>query len=659
MRGVHAMMSGVSLLSEEQIWGSHFTERPDVTKYKNEACFDKQLDITKKSGVACAVTDFCILLGAFVSEYYTSKGDALTDRTGFWWTRSVGHEGSVRVTSALGAMCAKKSSERSVAVRPCIPLTGIPDELVKSSGDVSEITEIQYGTYPQAAAPTLMAADLERLMSEGRLNKTGKAYTIDSRRYNDSEKGFLPKKLPEYEYEGRKFVRVKANSDFGGQKFELSNNAGYFNGDNVWIEVLPVAWLVDKRAGLALSKKCLFSGVKFDDPGSYHGDFENTWMSYYLNVYFYPELLWDSERFKSKAPTEERGIKRNPYRFSFDQVTEEDILVGAVQSGVPVFIHGKSGDGKSARVKQLDPDCEILYLRNASPELINGKSVYNSNTGEMLDIPPTWYKRICNKCERAPGSIHILFFDELSNAYPNIQGMAFNIILDHEVNGIWKLPDNCRIVAAGNEMKESLAANELVEPLFGRFAHIYIATDADSWLKWGALPRMAHELLDFEQKEEPNKIHPAIYAFIAYKKETALRSRFTGEKPNADPRKWEMASRILYHTGKPEMLRSLVGSELTEEFSYFCNQQVLSLQDVIDGNYDRGLIEAMNVSERYAAAVGMSITDEGYLEIVRKFVLELGPEFCTVFDALWSHGEYPRLERINELRTESLSMSTQ
>ncbi len=649
-------MSKISLLSEEQVWGKHVYGQPDVLKYERVRS-DGRLEVLKNYGTACAVTDFCILLGAYVSAHYTTEGKTLADRAGFWWTASSGADGRVSVVSKVGSMCAKDPAERSAAVRPCIPLTDIPADLVKAAEDVCGIPEIRYGAYPQAAAPTPIANTLERLLAEEKLRRTGKAYTIDSRKYSDREKGFLPRKLAEYGYDGKKYVRVKANSDFGGQQFALTNGTGYFNGDYVWVEVSPVVWLVDRGAGLALSKKCLFSGVKFTELGGYTGDFEHSWMKRFLDAYFGPELLWESAFSRKSALPEERGVKRNPYQFSFDRVTEEEILAGAVQSGVAVFLHGKSGDGKSARVRQLDPDCEILYLRNASPELLNGKSVYNANTGEMLDLAPTWYKKICETCKREPDKLHILFFDELSNAYPNIQGMAFNIILDREVNGIWKLPDNCRIVAAGNEMRESLAANELVEPLFGRFAHVYIETDTNSWLKWGATPRMDYQRLDFAQKPCLHKIHPAVYAFIAYKKEAALRSRFTGEKPNADPRKWEMASRILYQTGKPEMLRALVGIELTREFCHFCNRQTISLQDVIDGSYDRRLIEAMDVSERYAAAVGLSFTDEDDLEPVRNFVIALGPEFCAVFDALWTRGEAPRLERICELKAENLSVA--
>ncbi len=72
-------------------------------------------------------------------------------------------------------------------------------------------------------------------------------------------------------------------------------------------------------------------------------------------------------------------------------------------------MHGPSSEGKSARVKQIDPTCEIIYLRNATPESLNGKSVYNGSTGEMMDIPPTWLKKLQEKCEKEPDRLHVVF----------------------------------------------------------------------------------------------------------------------------------------------------------------------------------------------------------------------------------------------------------
>ena len=350
--------------------------------------------------------------------------------------------------------------------------------------------------------------------------------------------------------------------------------------------------------------------------------------------------------------------KQNPYGFNFDGVLEEDIIRGAVESNVSVFLHGRPSEGKSARVKQLDPDCEIIYMRNATPDSLNGKSVYNAATGEMIDVPPTWYQRVLQKCEAEPDKIHIIFFDELTNALPSIQGMAFNIVLDGEVNGKWKLPPNARIVAAGNDLNDSLAANQMAEPLFNRFAHVYIHTTVDSWLKWATTPREKYERLDYKDEEPEAKIHPSVYAYIAYKSfsgRDVLRTPYTGDKPNADPRKWEMASKLLYKTKRPEMLRALIGEDLTRDFIEFTKSQVISVEDVINHNYSNRDLE-MDVSQKFATAVGLSSVDDEYFEVVRDFMKKVGAETRAAFESMWTHGDERRLERLAEVQmADSLS----
>lgn len=50
-----------------------------------------------------------------------------------------------------------------------------------------------------------------------------------------------------------------------------------------------------------------------------------------------------------------------------------------------------------------------------------------------MDVPPTWLKKVQEKCKNEPDRLHIVFFDEITNALPSIQGIAFNIVLDREV----------------------------------------------------------------------------------------------------------------------------------------------------------------------------------------------------------------------------------
>lgn len=348
---------------------------------------------------------------------------------------------------------------------------------------------------------------------------------------------------------------------------------------------------------------------------------------------------------------------KNIYNFTFNEVTEEEIIRGCIESGIAVFLHGRSSEGKSARIKQIDPDCEVIYLRNATPESLNGKSAYNSLTGEMIDIKPSWLIKLEAKCAAEPDKIHIVFFDEITNALHAIQGMAYNIVLEREVNGKWKLPENARIAAAGNELSDSVVAQTLAEPLFNRFAHVYIETTLDSWLKWARTPRNTYQKLNYVKDNSPVlPIHPAITAFITLKARTnvdVLRTKYDGIKPNADPRKWEMASLLLYKTGNPEMLRSLVGEAITKDFVAFCNSNIISLKEVIDGNYTEKDYQ-IDTAKSYATAAALSVVDEENVFAIREFIKKMGLEILTLFDDFWTQGDPNRIQILEDIRAAGL-----
>ena len=629
----------LTLLSEGQIWGN----------YK-----ESQLEVIRKYGTKAAITDLCVLTGSYLCEntdYNIDEDSSLKGRTSWFWTRSDDNANDVRAVAEDGNMYDRYSHIRHGVVRPVLKSSVIFSQISPNRvRGYNGTEEVEYGEYPQYVADSRMQSILELEYNRG-IKKTGRSYTFDSVKYDDYCTGFKPVTYEEYEYQEKKYIRIRANSDFGGNKFKLSNGAFYRDDDYVWVEVSPVKWLIDDRTGILVSKIGLVSGIRFlAENHNYKGAFSRTEMKEYLDRYMIHDLTQTATftRLQDMTPEEKAQFeekrkqaekRRNPYGFKFGQVSEEEIIKGAIESGVAVFLHGPSSEGKSARVKQIDPTCEIIYLRNATPESLNGKSVYNQATGEMIDVKPTWLKKLEEKCEKEPDRFHIVFLDEITNALPSIQGIAFNIVLDREVNGIWKLPENARIVAAGNDMKDSLAANELAEPLFNRFAHVYIKTTTESWLKWAS----------------EHNIHPAIYSYIAYKKGKTLRSKYDGEKPNADPRKWEMASKMLYATGSPEMLRALVGEDITREFVQFCNQQVITLDDVLNGNYTDRDIQALNTAERYATTMGLSQVDDNNLEKVRSFVAGLGAEFGAIFDVLWTHGDESKLERIAEAKLAEMS----
>ncbi len=281
---------------------------------------------------------------------------------------------------------------------------------------------------------------------------------------------------------------------------------------------------------------------------------------------------------------------------------------------IPVYLHGLSGTGKSARAKQLDPDLTIIYLSNATIELINGKSVSvpavtkkmimpNGDVVEvvvkesmMMDIKPTWLTILEEKCQREPEKIHILFFDELSNAMPTIQNYAFNIILNKEVNGKWKLPENTRIIAAGNEMEESIVANEIAEPLYLRFAHLNIEINLQDWLLWAIKAN----------------IHPTIISFVALKGLEALKSKYTGTSPSTNPRGWEFCSNLIYTTNSISAIDTLLDEKTCAEFMRFIYNEIVPLESVIENNLYEDLKEylpRMTIEAKYLMVANYSKVD--------------------------------------------------
>ena len=406
---------GLTLLSEGQIWGN-----------SNES----QLEVIRKYGTKAAITDLCVLTGSYLwedTDYNIDEDRSLTGRTSWFWTRSSDDDNDVRAVYEHGDRSLMYRYKRRGAVRPVLQSPVIFSQISTNRvRGYNGTEEVEYGEYPQNAADSRMQNILESEYNRG-MNKTGRSYTFDSVKYDDYDTGFKPVTYEEYEYQGKEYIRIKANSDFGSNKFKLSNGVEYRNGDYVWVEVSPVKWLIDDRTGILISKKGLVSGIRFLDKNlDYTGDFDRTEMKEYLDRYMLRDLTQtvtftrvqnmtpeEKERFEEK---QKQAGRRNSYGLKFGQVSEEEIIRGATESGVAVFLHGPSSEGKSARVKQIDPTCEIIYLRNATPERLNGKSVYNSETGEMIDVKPSWLKKLEEKCEKEPDRFHIVFLDEITNA---------------------------------------------------------------------------------------------------------------------------------------------------------------------------------------------------------------------------------------------------
>ena len=431
------------------------------------------------------------------------------------------------------------------AVRPALQMDEGDEQLLERKQRDGSLTTVEFGRYPYAILDESLRGLAEREYARKALPETGRSITIAGEAY------------PVYRLGAKEIVCVPFNQDSVTGFVRMSDGTVVGLGEEVFLEMRPVRWLYDEQQGLLLSCMALFGG--WDRQGA----------EAYLQDGFLQELTAVEE--DAAAPAD----------FCVREHDELSLIRAYVEANIPVFLHGLSGDGKSDRVRQIDPQALDIELVNETPETINGRAVYNETKNEIVDIKPVWLIKLEQLCE--DGKLHILFFDELTNATKQTQSVIFKIVLERFVNNRWPLPANARIVAAGNDRSESTAAHDLAEPLFGRFAHIYIRTTVENWMPWAV----------------EHKLNPYVMEFLA-NNDLYMRTPYTGAEGHADPRRWEMVSKVLDHSGNDfSLLAPIVGHETADAFIRFFKAQ-RELETL--GEYTDAEIAKFSVARRYQLA---------------------------------------------------------
>ena len=693
----------------------------DFTFLTEEQCFgNDKLDILKKRGTQAAITDFSILLGAYVSDYHIDNDSSLEGRTGYYWTKSDDGDNDARVVFDNGRRDYYRVNERNGGARPALPFSSISS--IPTNGESGKrardgVLEVEYGYYPQKAVSRDMQDRLERAYKSGTISKTRNSYTTDSRKYNAYDEKFLAKQHEEYEYNGKRYVRVEANSDFEGGEFQLSNGESYRDGDNVWVEVQPVKWLVDERAKVMITDKLIFSGVQFNYTRNYHTrDFDKTDIKTFMDRYLSRDLeqsrgtITLGEQTEEFKPRKSRLQKLNPDKTKEQdraKMTDTEIIHNWIEAGESVLLRGPSGIGKTERIKSLYPD--LIYMKltnNMFPEKVVGS--VNLQTGQS--IPPDFAKTVImgeateeerklieeniqniydiadEVYERSKTSDKkvVIMLDELLNVKPAVQSLVYTLVLNRmvEIGKGLKLPDNVVVVATGNQKKYSSVAEDLAEPLEKRFDHILdMEPKVGEWITEYAIPQ---------------KIHPSVIGYMLSKYNNAGKSEniedmaYFYEEPEVgeehldkngckgrtnDPRGWTSISNTLYNFEKnleqgkyegkdvEDILQRSIGSKLREEWAVeffdFYNLPTLTPEEVEKG-IGKGYTQAdlpRDISERFAYITALITANESQVEACREFIRKYcDPEYLEIYDIYWAGNDERKQEKISELQEMNLQL---
>ena len=480
---------------------------------------------------------------------------------------------------------------------------------------------------------------LDSLMQNGDLEKTGRSFP-----YSFSDSG-EPICCDEYaglvDGKMKKFVRFtpKANpqSTFSdGQKVEAKP---------YWFEVTPIVWRIENGKDLIenistrnysnipnktpieiIPVSGMLVGLPFKE-----NEYVNSNVRKFINSYdgYADNGFLDY----SYDPTKIRRNSKFTVKVDDQPMTIDEQLKFYIDNNFSIMLHGLSGIGKSRRVKDIDPQCVQIQLRDGMlPEEVIGKTAFNDETKESSWIEPTWYKRIKEVCENDPKHNHVLFIDEITNVRPYEQSLVYHIVLERSIDGNQgKLPDNCVVIAAGNSPKESEVASPMPEPLYRRFnAHIELPLDLKSWLEWGSVV-----------VDDKPRIHPLVSSFVAAYRDEVFYTKYDKEKSEfaIDPRGWEQISNIIYNNNgviREALIANKIGAQNAKSFLAFAKIPLITIDDIMNDNVSPSDVPT-DINSRYALMLSFRVATMEEVGKVREFVGKcLGKEQLATFDSLWA-----------------------
>lgn len=136
-----------------------------------------------------------------------------------------------------------------------------PEKMLREIGGVQKIRSqkgkllyktVEFGEYPKTKVSSELQKVLDELYNDGRLRDglrcTGRLYTTNGalfefNSYLDNDENFMSKQTPEFEYNGRKYVR-SATMPFVRGEYEDGSDVGVL-GDAQWVSVEPVRFRIE------------------------------------------------------------------------------------------------------------------------------------------------------------------------------------------------------------------------------------------------------------------------------------------------------------------------------------------------------------------------------------------------------------------------------
>ena len=278
-------------------------------------------------------------------------------------------------------------------------------------------------------------------------------------------------------------------------------------------------------------------------------------------------------------------------RMTLNMTTAKNAVHASIALKQPLMFWGPPGIGKSEVVaqvaKELGRDLIDIRLPNWEPTDMKGIPFYNPQSNLMEWGPPS-------ELPQDPNSNAVVFLDEINGADENVQGAAYQLILNRRI-GQYVLPENVVVIAAGNRDGDGGVTYRMPKPLANRFMHIEGAADFDSWKSWAVR----------------NNIHADVVGYLETNKQDLFDfNTKSSSSAFATPRSWSFVSKILDGKLAKDIEKHLVVGSVGEgvglKFNAFRKLSVKLPKpiDVLKG-VAKDLPEGTEVSAMYALSTSL------------------------------------------------------
>ena len=251
-------------------------------------------------------------------------------------------------------------------------------------------------------------------------------------------------------------------------------------------------------------------------------------------------------------------------------VDKIEIFLDMLDVKQSVMIWGPAGIGKSDAVQDWAHERgKTVYdwrLSNMDPTLMQGVGVPDFNEQVTKFLP-------LDMIPKGPNCV--LFLDEITTAPPAIQALAYQITLNRMI-GSTPLPEDCRVICAGNRVTDRGVAYQMPSPLANRLFHLTVQPEIKSWRDW-ALSR---------------GIDPRIISFLTLRPQDYLHKMVPTTSGEAwpSPRSWAACNRILNSdlnaVNQGIGIAAQVGTAAAKEFIKHCDgydKSVRRVDDILNG----------------------------------------------------------------------------